>query len=235
MTESSNPEKILPVKGRVLLAATSFAIGIIIFIVSYAGMKQQIGLGKLNQPILSWMVGHRSPVVTDTAKIITSVASPYFFASIVGLIVICWIIIKHEIWRPVALAGAVAIAAITSTLLKTVFMDARPPQIDMIPAFEYDFSFPSGHTIGMAVFLLIAGYLIYSRHYSIGRFWTWITVAIIGTSLVAFSRLYLGYHWLTDVVASVGLALIILAIVIVVDTFFIQKYKSKQFFSNIDR
>jgi undecaprenyl-diphosphatase len=198
-------------------------------------MKQRIGLGKLNQPILSWMVNHRSPVVTDIAKIVTSVANPYFFALIVGLIVISWIIIKHEIWRPVVLASAIAVAAITSTLLKTVFMDARPPQIDMIPAFEYDFSFPSGHTISMAVFLLVLGYFIYSRRYSVGKFWTWIAIAIIGTGLVAFSRLYLGYHWLTDVVASVGLALIILAIVIVVDTFFIRKYKSKRFFSNIDR
>jgi len=188
-------------------------------------MKQQIGLGKLNQPLITWIVNHRSDAVTNMAKIITSIANPYTFAVIVGFIVVAWIILKREIWRPIILACAVAVAAVTSTLLKMVFMDSRPLQIDMIPTFEYDFSFPSGHTIGMAVFLLVLGYLIYSRHYSIQKFWTWIFVAIVGTGLIGFSRLYLGYHWLTDVIASIGLALIILAIVIVVDSFYIRRNK----------
>ena len=136
--------------------------------------------------------------------------------------------------RPRGEATGAAVAAGTSTLLKIVFMDARPPHIDMIPTFEYDFSFPSGHTIGVAVFLLVIGYLIYSRQFSKKLFWVWISVAVFGTSIIAFSRLYLGYHWLTDIVASVGLALIVLSIVIFVDTFFIRKYKSKQYSSNID-
>lgn len=223
-------DKTLSFKRRIKLSVISFIAGVLIFITSYVGMKQQIGLGQLNLPILTWMLNHRSDTVTSLAKIITSIANPYVFTVIVGFIVIGWIMLKREVWRPVVLASAVAIAAGTSTLLKLVFMDARPPQIDMIPTFEYDFSFPSGHTIGVAVFLLILGYLVYSRKYSVQKFWAWIVAAIVGTGLIGFSRLYLGYHWLTDVVASIGLALIILAIVIVVDMFFVRR-----FFSNIDR
>lgn len=225
MTKPSNSNQSLSHRGRISLATTSLVLGVIIFVFAYIGMKQQIGLSSYNYPILTWMINHRTYGVTDMAKIVTSIANPYFFAIIVGIVVIAWIIIKREIWRPVILACSVAVAAATSTLLKLHFMDARPPQIDMIPTFEYDFSFPSGHTIGMAVFLLVAGYLVYSRRYSIGKFWSWIIAAVFGTGLIAFSRLYLGYHWFTDIVASIGLALIILAIVIVVDTFFVRRNK----------
>lgn len=218
-------DKTLSSSRRIKLSIISLVAGILIFITAYTGMKQQIGLGKLNQPLLSWMVGHRYGFVTEVAKTITSIANPLTFALIVGLIVVVWAGLKREIWRPAVLAGSIAGAAGTSTLLKTIFMNARPPEIYMIPAFEYDFSFPSGHTICVATFVLVLGYLIYSHKPSIGKLWMWIVATTIGTGLIGFSRLYLGYHWLTDVVASVGLALIILAIVIVVDMLFVKRFK----------
>jgi undecaprenyl-diphosphatase len=208
-----------------MLVVASFMIGIIIFVAAFMGMRQAIGLGALNQPTLDWMVSHRTDPVTVLMKVITSIANPYFFAFFIGVFIIIWVFLKRELWRPILLACSMAVAASTSTLLKTVFMDARPPQINMIPAFEYDFSFPSGHTIGMAVFLLVLGYLIYSRNFSTQRLWAWIAVALGGTGLIACSRLYLGYHWLTDILASIGLALIILAIVIIADIIFERKYK----------
>jgi len=64
---------------------------------------------------------------------------------------------------------------------------------------------------------LVMGYLIYSRKLTRNRFYSWIIYATIGTGLIALSRLYLGYHWLTDVVASIGLSLMILTIVIIID------------------
>ena len=212
---------------RWVIAIISLIIGVVVFIIAYIGMKQKTGLGALNQPILSWMISHRNSNLTDIAKIVTTIANPLIFASIVCLIVIIWAIVKREIWRPIMLAGAMAIAAATSVILKFAIKDPRPPQIDMVPLFETDFSFPSGHTIGMAVFLFVLGYLIYSRHFSVMRFWVWIIIAIVGTSLIALSRLYLGYHWLTDVVASLGLALIILAVVIFIDIVFIKNSRSE--------
>lgn len=226
ITESPKIIKQISVKQCIAIVIISLLLGFGLFVIAYIGMDDTTGIGIFNQPILSWMINHRESNITSIAKITTTIANPIVFASIVGFVVIIWAIIRHEIWRPVLLASAMAIAATTSVILKSVIRDARPPQIDMVPMFETDFSFPSGHTIGMAVFMLVIGYLIYSRNFCTIRFWIWIIIALIGTGLIALSRLYLGYHWLTDIIASLGLGLIILAIVIIVDTIFIRRRKT---------
>ncbi|HUC96721.1 MAG TPA: phosphatase PAP2 family protein [Candidatus Saccharimonadales bacterium] len=218
-------KKTLSAKRRITLAGICLVAGILVFIAAYIGMKQLVGLGAFNRSILSWMVGQRSTIITPVAIVITTIANPLIFAIIVSALVIVWMIFKREIWRPVLLESAMGVAALTSFLIKNITQVPRPNQINMIKPFETDYSFPSGHTIGMAVFLLVIGYLIYSRNFSKIRFWSWIIAATAGTGLIALSRLYLGYHWLTDVVASVGLALIILAIVIIIDMFFTRRFK----------
>ncbi len=223
--------EIIDVKRNILIASISLTVGIIIFIIAYLGMRGGFSLGELNQPILSWMVSHRDLTVTTVAKITTTIANPLVFAIIVISFASIWMYKTKEIWRPVLLTGSVAIAALTSMVLKLVIMDARPPQVDMVPLFETDFSFPSGHTIGMAAFLFVLGYLIYSRHFSFSRLWIWATAALFGTSIIALSRLYLGYHWLTDVAASLGLSLIILAVVIFIDLSVIQHNNPKKHIS----
>lgn len=225
--ESQKVKKPLTTKQSAVIAIVSLVMGLLIFFIAYIGMLDKTGLGKFNPTILSWMVNHRQADITIVAQIVTTIANPFIFAAIIGVIAIIWVVFKREIWRPVLLAGGVAVAGLVSMGLKAVIMDARPPQSDMIPMFETDFSFPSGHTIGIAVFLFVIGYLIYSRHFSALRFWTWIIVALLGTGIIALSRLYLGYHWLTDVVASLGLGLVILAVVIVIDLIAAKLNKTK--------
>lgn len=221
--ESPKLKNPMSIKQKVIVSIISLVIGSLIFVLAYLGMKGHQGIGVLNQPLLSWIIEHRSTALITIAQIITSIASPLIFAGIVLGVATIWAIAKKELWRPSLLILSVVIAAVTSTILKAVTIDARPAQINMIPAFETNFSFPSGHTISMIVFMLVFGYVIYSRNYSSARFWSWAIAALFGTGLIAASRLYLGYHWLTDVVASVGLGFIILAFIIIVDIIFTRR------------
>jgi undecaprenyl-diphosphatase len=112
---------------------------------------------------------------------------------------------------------ATGTAAASSVILKFLISNERPPELSMIKPLETDYSFPSGHTISMVVLLLVISYLICSRHPSGWRIFSWTIITTIGIGIIAVSRLYLGYHWLTDVVASIGLGLIILTLAIFID------------------
>jgi len=146
---------------------------------------------------------------------ITDLLSPTTFAVIVLLGAGGWALYKKELWRPLLLIGAMALTMIVSTGIKMLAHRVRPPVDQMVIPHELDFSFPSGHTIGVAVALFVVAYLIYSR--ARVHLFAWTFVITVSVLLIAITRLYLGYHWLTDVSASVFLAFIILGTVMAID------------------
>ena len=202
---------------RTLVVAGFLILGALLFIMMYNNVRSNSSFATLDLPVLQWMMAHRNPFLTDTMLVLTNLMSPVIFAGSVIIGAGVWAWRRKEYWRPLLLIGSMATALVTYTAIKNIVGRGRPPVVDMVPPFELDFAFPSGHTIGIAVCLLVAGYLVYSRHRTTRVLLAWGSAAIIGTALVAFSRLYLGYHWITDVSASVGLAIIILALVMAID------------------
>lgn len=74
--------------------------------------------------------------------------------------------------------------------------------------------FPSGHVLSLVVFFGLVAYLLYTS--PLGRTWRYLggTVGAVTVPAVAFSRLYLDAHWLSDVVAGflLGLAYLLFTI-----------------------
>ena len=104
----------------------------------------------------------------------------------------------HAAWLVVAAIGG---GMVLSTLLKLGFHRPRP---DLVPHGTriYTASFPSGHAMLSAVTYLTLGALLARVHASRAVKAFFFGLAILLTVLVGMSRVYLGVHWPSDVLAG---------------------------------
>ncbi len=202
-----------------IIIATLFVSGLALFLSIYNGVQQSQDLALFDEPLLAWVISHQNAQITTLMRVITDLMSP--IAVVVASITIAgtWAYRKKELWRPALLIGAITLAFSISSIIKAATARARPTLTDLLETHAgISYSFPSGHTIGVATLLMVLAYFAYRQTPTFKRTITWISIVFFGTALVAFSRIYLGYHWLTDVTASVGLSLMIVAIVAAIDS-----------------
>jgi membrane protein DedA with SNARE-associated domain len=133
---------------------------------------------------------------------------------VVSIILFTYLLIKkryHDFF--VGVLSLLSVGFIVG-LLKQVVARVRPES-----AFEYlsDFSFPSGHSAFAIVICCFLMYLFMSRIKNLILRESLGLLCITTFLLVGFSRLYLGMHWLSDVVAgfSIGLFCFTLSILLV--------------------
>ncbi|MGU3291068.1 phosphatase PAP2 family protein [Williamsia sp. M5A3_1d] len=153
---------------------------------------------------LRWALDHRTPWATHLASALSAVFAPTWVA--VAAVVVAGVLI----WRDRLLdRGALVVAAVASAgALAEVFKVAvdrlRPPAVDQVGSPEAAMSFPSGHVTGTcALVLAVALAVTVGRRARIAAIATATAISVA----VGASRLYLGVHWLTDVVASMAVAL----------------------------
>jgi undecaprenyl-diphosphatase len=153
------------------------------------------------------LVGLRTPVLTDAAKAATLVAQAAVGAVIaVVLPVILWFLRRRRdaLLTACLMIGALAIAYV----VKTLVAEHRPPRRLWVIPPDNAMSFPSGHaTVAAAVALLLV-ILVRGRLRPFAA-----TVGVLFAAVVAFARMYLGVHYLLDVVggclAAVSAALLV--------------------------
>lgn len=116
------------------------------------------------------------------------------------LLVLVWFAI-HRLWLTAAYwLVAVGVAELLTKVLKFVLHRQRPGVLYL--GIE-EFSFPSGHaTMSVVVYgflaILLCRYLHFRQRRPVAM------VAIILVTLIAISRLYLGAHWLSDVLGGLA-------------------------------
>ena len=85
-------------------------------------------------------------------------------------------------------------------ILKSLLQRPRPTEFRIIN--ETGYSFPSGHSMISMAFYGFIIYLIYEKVKNKYIKWTSITLLSILIVMIGFSRIYLGVHYLSDVLAG---------------------------------
>ncbi|MGH2776710.1 MAG: bifunctional DedA family/phosphatase PAP2 family protein [Actinomycetota bacterium] len=165
--------------------------------------------GFVDGPVLRFLTEHRSPEVTTVMRGIT-----FFGGAIAGLVLMTAAIVAgyvktRDVRQPAFLAFCLVGALGLAPVIKLIVQRPRP---ELSPVMDVGgFAFPSGHaTTSMIVFGALA--FVLTRRLSWRTdVWIW-AGAGVASFLIGFSRLYLGVHWLTDVVGGWALGLLWLAL-----------------------
>jgi undecaprenyl-diphosphatase len=137
---------------------------------------------------------------------------------VVAVVAAVWFVRARHAWRPILLAAAMLTGVVLAEVIAHLVGRPRPPLAQMLLGPDHTKSFPSGHLLGIANFCLTGSYLLLSRSRRIAPRIILPIVAVVLIALMLVDRVYLGYHWPTDTLASFCLALLEVGIVIAVDT-----------------
>ncbi|WNF47559.1 bifunctional DedA family/phosphatase PAP2 family protein [Pseudomonas sp. SG20056] len=158
-------------------------------------------LSQLDQGLLTLVQEHRSAALDTLMVLITRLGD--MRTQLAAAVLLCLILLATRQWRTLCLAiGSLLGTALANGALKAFFARSRP---DVLLEPLNSFSFPSGHSSAAFAFFLLLGVLA-GRGQPTRMRLTWLLLASLPATAIAGSRIYLGVHWPSDIIAGAMLA-----------------------------
>jgi len=185
----------------------------------FAGLTQDVighdEAARVDPDVLRWVLAHRTGWLTSFMKVVTWLGST---AVIVPLLVISAtiLILRRQDWRrsallALALGGAIGLYDIVKAAVGRV----RPPTSVWIGHYTGG-AFPSGHATQSIAFYGMLAIVASARASGHARALLWASAVLI-VLLVGASRIYLGAHWMSDVLGGWSLGVAWLSVLLGVD------------------
>lgn len=183
----------------------------------FAGLFDNVldgeGVAALDRPVLGWLAVHRDGEMTLAMRAVTALGSTAVLPP-VALLVSGVAARVTRSWRPVLLVTVTMVGSALITVAGKTLAGRPRPALTQAITQAGGYSFPSGHSLSAAAILGACAVVVWQAT----RRWrtrVWATAGAAGlVLLIGFSRLYLGVHWLTDVLAAYALGLGWLAAVV---------------------
>ena len=193
--------------GVLLLAGLAVIVVCVAFFAMLADEVMEGGTQKFDDSVLLWMNRHASPVLTDVALTVTALGA----GTVVWLVVIVASVFlwssRHR-WSVALLWVSIVGSGLINSVMKLFFNRPRPQLFPWRAPYAGLSSFPSGHSMTSMVCYATLAYLVarlepnrFLRRFTFG-------VAVLIVVMIGLSRMYLGVHYPTDVLAgfTMGLA-----------------------------
>lgn len=167
-----------------------------------------------------------SPAMTVLMRGLSFVGST--IALTIGTIIVVIVFARYRLGREAKLFTLTMIgAALLNITLKLTFKRARPtPFFDLLPPETY--SFPSGHSLASCCFFgALAAILAARIKRKRARAIVWIVASVMFLS-IGLSRIYLGVHHTTDVIAGFAAAFVWIMVVRFVEVQIARRRKRRQ-------
>ncbi|WP_434574138.1 bifunctional DedA family/phosphatase PAP2 family protein [Pseudomonas sp. Z3-6] len=173
-------------------------IGLVILIGLFIGFRY---LTAFDQGLMALVQEHRSATLDEIAVTFTLIGEFRYMLIVCSLVTALLLLARQ--WRQAIFAGGTMLfTALANTGCKHFFARVRP-EILTDPLTSY--SMPSGHSSGaFALFLSLA--VLAGRGQPPRLRLTWLLLGCLPALAIALSRVYLGAHWPSDIVAGAILA-----------------------------
>lgn len=198
--------------GRILLrhrATVPLLLGVVAALGALAGYDDGRLLAPVDRPVTRALVELRSPEVSSVMEAATAFGGIPGIAAGLGVAVLL-------LWRRCrTLAAALVAASVARPFAEEVvkhLVDRPRPRLDPLVV-GHGPSFPSGHVLGAVALWGLLPPIVATFTNRRALWWTSVVVSGAVVAVVAVSRVYLGAHWLTDVVASLLLGACYLLVV----------------------
>jgi membrane-associated phospholipid phosphatase len=182
-------------------------------VLAFAALTATLAAGHLlalDVSVRDWVDGHTA--LASVSGVLNRLGQGGFFTSVCALLAIYWTWRRHSVRPLLPVAMAFALTYVVLTLLKDASDRAAPHADHDVPPVVHPeqfgsggVSYPSGHLANAFVWygvlaLLLAPWL--------APRWRWL-LRIAPPVILAFTTVYLGYHWLTDTAAGLLLGFVL--------------------------
>ncbi|WP_104116146.1 phosphatase PAP2 family protein [Arthrobacter sp. B1805] len=187
----------------------------------YESVVEADDVAALDQPALDLAVSLRQDWLNAFITGYTNIGGPIGMP-ILAILIMVFLAVSRRSWSPVILLPAAAFGSLLMTVAgKDAIGRLRPPVELAVPPYESSPSFPSGHSLNALVIAGIVAYLLVLRQRRKRTRALTITLAVLFAVTMGLSRVFLGHHWLTDVLVAWTLGIAWLAVVITAHRLFL--------------
>ncbi len=179
-------------------------IGSYLLINTFIHMSRKMaadGFQMLDQKAADFALTMRSPELTSFFLLITSFGNWRVLLTLFVLLTLIFAIYRKQIKTPLIVGGIISGAGVAMYILKDIF-DRQRPSMDVLVNARLS-SFPSGHAMLSVVFygfviILLCKWIKNPRLKLVLR-----TLLVLLILIICWSRVYLGAHFFSDVLAGI--------------------------------